>query len=184
MNAQIDSLISRQNKGERLKFIFFWGHKASPEGQVTESCFSQWWAEHPFQEEGIPYLTAEHYMMAGKAKLFDDAEVLSQILQCQTPAEAKKLGREVRNFEQAEWEKHRMEIVVQANILKFGQHPDLHAYLMMTGERIIVEASPRDRIWGIGMSKNNEKAYFPAQWRGQNLLGFALMEARKRLRNT
>lgn len=168
---------------ESLKYLFFWGHQPSKDGSITKSVFSQWWEGHPFSENGINYLSAEHYMMAGKARLFEDEEHLNLILNSNSPAEAKKLGRKVRNFDPQKWEEHRCDIVSQANFLKFGQHEELKSFLLGTKERILVEASPRDRIWGIGMGQNHPSALYPHQWRGKNLLGFCLMEARDRLGN-
>ncbi|MEM1136252.1 MAG: NADAR family protein [Bacteroidota bacterium] len=174
-------LINELNKSERIKFLFFWGHHPSKDGSITATVFSQWWAGHPFVEDSIHYKTAEHYMMARKARLFNDEEMLTEIVASNTPSEAKKLGRMVKNFDQLVWEKHRCEIVIQGNYLKFSQHPELEELLMNTKNRIIVEASPRDRIWGIGIGKNNENAENPAKWRGSNLLGFCLMEVRDML---
>lgn len=142
---------------------------------------SQWWEGHPFEEEGVLYRTAEHYMMAGKACLFEDQEIREKILNAPTPGEAKKLGRAVRNFEQAKWNAHRCDIVIQGNYLKFSQHPDLRAYLLQTQSRVIVEASPVDQIWGIGLTKDDPQAHNPHSWKGPNLLGFCLMEVRDRL---
>ena len=177
-------LIAETGKAERIKYLFFWGHRPSENGEISSSCFSQWWAEHPFTENQFEYRTAEHYMMAGKARLFDDQEMLDQILKSDSPGEAKKLGRQVKNFEQQAWEKHSCEIVIQANYLKFSQHPDIQEYLLHTNKRVIVEASPRDAIWGIGMEKNHVNASSPQNWRGKNLLGFCLMEVRDLLKET
>jgi ribA/ribD-fused uncharacterized protein len=91
------------------------------------------------------------------------------------------LGRRVRNFDEEMWIKHRYDIVVDASLAKFGQDKDLKAFLLGTGDRVLVEASPTDRIWGIGMTGRDERAGDPAQWRGLNLLGFALMQARAEL---
>ena len=162
----------------KVKYLHFWGHKPDPDGQITASCFSQWWDGHPFSEKGIIYKTAEHYMMAGKARLFNDTEFLQKIIDSNHPDEAKKLGRMVRNFDQKTWVENRQKIVTNGNFLKFSQHEELKQFLKNTNTRILVEASPRDRIWGIGMSKNHENAYTPSLWRGQNLLGFCLMEVR------
>ncbi len=165
------------DKGEKQKFLFFWGHQPSKDGSVTSSCFSQWW-KADFTVDGIKYRTAEHWMMARKAELFQDQEMLEAILEVNSPMEAKKLGRKVQHFDPVIWDKHKYEFVKDGNRHKFEQHEDLKAFLLTTKKRIIVEASPRDRIWGIGMGKNNEHAEIPTKWRGQNLLGFALMEVR------
>ena len=178
MGYNLKWLIEKAHSGERLKYLFFWGHQPERDGTIGKGCLSQWWDGHPFEVDGIRYLSAEHWMMAGKARVFGDDEMLEQILASQKPAEAKALGRKVRGFDKEVWAAHGFPLVVEGNVHKFGQHPDLKAYLLASGDRIIVEASPRDRIWGIGMGASNPKAEHPEQWRGQNLLGFALMECR------
>ena len=92
------------------------------------------------------------------------------------------MGREVRGFDDARWCEARFEIVVQGNLAKFSQHPALGDYLLSTRDQVLVEASPVDRIWGIGLAADDTKASRPEQWRGLNLLGYALMEVRDRLR--
>lgn len=174
-------LIESLEKDFKMKYLFFWGHTPLREASISSTCLSQWWMGHPFIEGGIHYPTTEHYMMAGKAKLFDDEEMLKRIIEAESPAEAKKLGRMVRNFNPADWENNRCRIVVQGNFLKFSQHKELGDFLRNTKKRVIVEASPRDCIWGIGMGKNNENVQNPLKWRGQNLLGFCLMEVRDML---
>ena len=164
-----------------IPFLFFWGHQPSKDGSVTKSCFSQWWVA-PFVVDGVTYQTAEHWMMVGKAKLFGDLEIMPKILGATTPAAAKKGGRLVKNFVADVWDRHKFELVVAGNWHKFSQHPDLKAFLLATGDQVLVEASPMDRIWGIGMAGDNPAAKDPASWRGNNLLGFALMEVREKLK--
>jgi ribA/ribD-fused uncharacterized protein len=178
----LDTLIDSIQGGLIPKWLFFWGHKPSEDGSVTKSCFSQWWAGHPFVIDDLTYPTAEHYMMAEKARLFGDTDSLKKILIAKSAAEAKKLGRTVTNFNDSTWVAARSEIVVQGNFAKFYQHPKLRAYLAQTGDRVRVEASPFDRIWGIGMAVSHTNAEDPTKWNGLNLLGFALMEVRERLR--
>ncbi len=174
-------LIAKYQAKEKIKFLFFWGHRPSADGSVTQSCFSQWW-HAPFTVDGITYKTAEHWMMAGKARLFNDDVTLQRILLVNTPDEAKKLGREVKNFNAATWDAHKFDLVVNGNQHKFSQHPALKTFLLHTHERILVEASPMDRIWGIGMAASNEHVENPLQWRGHNLLGYALMVVRDQLK--
>ena len=88
----------------------------------------------------------------------------------------------MRGFDDAVWQRERYGIVVEGSVHKFASDPALRAYLLCTGDRVLVEASPLDRIWGIGLAADDERALDPARWRGLNLLGFALMEARERLR--
>jgi len=163
-------------QGHRPEYLLFWGHQA-PKSGVDKSCFSQWF-EAEFTVDGIRYRTAEHFMMAGKARLFGDAETCERILAARTPAEAKKLGREIRNFDEAAWVASRLDIVTRGNIEKFTQNPPLGAFLLGTGHQVLVEASPVDFVWGIGLAKDHADAHNPARWRGLNLLGFALMDVR------
>jgi ribA/ribD-fused uncharacterized protein len=180
MKYHLNWLKALFDSGERIKYIFFWGHQPNRDDSTGQSYMSQWW-EQEFVVEGIRYPSAEHWMMAGKARLFDDAETLELILKSTSPAEAKKLGRQVKNFDQTTWEAHRYNLVREGNFHKFSQNEDLKNYLLTTGDRVLVEASPRDRIWGIGLGKNNPDVENPHNWRGLNLLGFALMEVRDEL---
>jgi len=175
-----EQLTAAVNSGARPKYLRFWGHQPQQDGEVGPGALSQWWPS-PFTVDGVRYLTAEHWMMAGKARLFGDEEALPRILRARTPAEAKNLGRLVRGFDEPRWVEHRFELVVAGSTAKFGQDERLRAYLLHTGRRVLVEASPLDRIWGIGLAADDERADSPARWRGLNLLGFALMEARARL---
>jgi ribA/ribD-fused uncharacterized protein len=177
----VADLLAAEAAGERLKYVFFWGHTPKAPGVVGAECLSQW-LPSVFTVDGVEFATAEHYMMWRKAELFRDGAVAAQILAATHPQEAKSLGRSVRNFDQAVWEAERFGIVTDASVAKFAQNADLRAFLLGTGSRVLVEASPRDRVWGIGLSAGHDDAERPGQWRGLNLLGFALMEARDRLR--
>ncbi len=143
--------------------------------------FSQWWP-CLFEEDGLRFASAEMYMMAGKARLFGDDETLAEILAAADPATCKALGRRVRGFDQTRWKQARFDLVTRGNAAKFGQDDALRDYLLATGDDILVEASPRDRIWGIGLGRDNERARDPRTWQGGNLLGFALVRARAVLR--
>jgi hypothetical protein len=162
------------------KWLMFWGHRPQPDGSIGKGCLSQWWPCH-FTVEGTGYTSAEHWMMAAKARLFGDHDAVPRILAARTPAEAKKLGRLVRGFDEQVWAARRFDLVVEGNLAKFGQDAALRGFLLATAQRVLVEASPRDRIWGSGLGAANERATDPEQWRGLNLLGFALMETRDRL---
>lgn len=176
-----EALAAHLGAGHAVEFLFFWGHTPKREGAVDASCLSQWFPR-AFVLDGTRYATAEHFMMAEKARLFRDAEALAEILEAATPADAKALGRKVRGYDDAAWGAARVDAVVRGNVAKFGQHPDLRAFLLATSDRILVEASPRDTIWGIGLGGSNPDARSPARWRGRNLLGFALMAVRDQLR--
>lgn len=180
MNYSLELLKHQIENGTPIEYLFFWGHTPKQAGVVDKSCLSQWFPA-PFVVAGVTYTTAEHWMMAQKALLFGDNEAFQEVLTTEKPAVAKAIGRKVRNFEEAVWNAKRYEIVAEGSYHKFSQHAAMRDLLLHTGKRVIVEASPRDRIWGIGMSQNNEAAHNPFKWRGSNLLGFALMEARDRL---
>jgi ribA/ribD-fused uncharacterized protein len=175
-----DTLVTYVRRGGRPAYLFFWGHKAPPSGEVGKHCLSQWWPA-PFAVGSALYATAEHFMMAEKARLFADPDAEERILSAPSPAAAKKLGRSVRGFDEARWAAARSEIVVRGSVAKFAQNPELLAFLLDTGDRVLVEASPVDRIWGIGLRGEDARSKNPEQWRGLNLLGFALMEARRQL---
>ncbi|MCX4547857.1 NADAR family protein [Streptomyces sp. NBC_01387] len=176
-----DALAARIDAGERIKFLAFWGHTPRPDGRIGTSCLSQWWPS-PFEVDGVRYATAEHWMMAAKARLFGDADAERAVLAAANPALAKKAGRLVRGFDEEIWQRERYGIVVEGSVHKFGADAALREFLLATGDRVLVEASPMDRIWGIGLAADDERAQQPARWRGLNLLGFALMDARDRLR--
>ncbi len=176
----IDTLKTHVKNGESFKYIFFWGHRVPPDGTIVSTCMSQWYPLG-FTVDEIYYPTAEHWMMAGKARLFGDDEILAEILKASTPDQAKKLGRKVRGFDDKVWKANARQIVADGNYAKFTQHPSLQHFLLATGEAILVEASPLDRIWGIGLSADHPDAANPLGWRGTNLLGFALMDVRERI---
>lgn len=179
--ATVEEVIRLSASGAPLRFLCFYGHSVPSDGSIGSTCLSQWYPA-PFVVGGTRYPTAEHWMMAGKARLFADDEMLEVILASRTPSEAKKAGRRVRGFRPSDWEAARFDLVVGGNVHKFSQNEALRDYLLATGDAVLVEASPRDRIWGIGMSATNPNATIPARWRGRNLLGFALMQARARLK--
>ncbi|CAL9564760.1 hypothetical protein SUDANB60_04699 [Streptomyces sp. enrichment culture] len=181
--ASREALIEAVRAGERVKYLHFWGHRPLPDGRVGASCLSQWWPS-PFTVDGVEYATAEHWMMAAKARLFDDTEGERRVLAAGHPSEAKKAGRLVRGFDEEIWRRERFGIVVEGSVHKFAAHGELRSFLLNTGDRVLVEASPVDRVWGIGLAADAEAANDPNRWRGPNLLGFALMEARRRLRET
>lgn len=181
MKYNIEKLIANESAGNRNKFLFFWGHQPAKDGSITKTCFSQWW-ESAFTVDGIEYKTAEHWMMAKKAILFKDEEIVYKILSAKSPAEAKKLGRQVKNYQEEVWLSNRYEIVKEGNYHKFNQHEALKDFLLDTSDRVLVEASPVDSIWGIGMATDHKDIENPEKWKGLNLLGFALMEVRDELR--
>lgn len=170
--------IKKEPMGE---FLFFWGHRPSRDGSIIKSCLSQWWPA-AFVENDVRYATAEHYMMAEKAHLFGDHEIREKILQKTSPKDVKDLGRQIRGFDAEMWDAHKYAIVRQGNYLKFSQNEELNQFLLQTTNKILVEASPVDAIWGIGLAEDHPDARNPDKWRGENLLGFALMEVRDQLK--
>lgn len=156
------------------QLVLFW-KPPSPFGQ---------WTDSPFTLDGRTYRCAEQYMMAEKARLFGDEQVERAILDSDSPREHKRLGRQIAGFDETRWAEQRCEIVFRGNVAKFTQHPELGKVLLETSERTLVEASPLDKIWGIGLAANDPDAYEPDKWPGQNLLGKTLERVRARLRET
>jgi ribA/ribD-fused uncharacterized protein len=173
----LDWLLDEYESKDDLKFLFFWGHEDKLNKGVGKFCFSQWY-QLPFTVDGVVYQTAEHWMMASKAILFNDTESFKKIISASKPGQVKALGREVRNFDEGIWNKYKLQIVKYGNIHKFNQHPAFAEYLVGTHNHVLVEASPVDITWGIGLAQDHEDANNPYCWRGENLLGFALMEVR------
>lgn len=173
-------IVQAYRNGEKMDFLFFWGHQPSKTGEITKSCLSQWWMQD-FEEKGDAYCCAEQYMMAKKAKIFGDYQTEKAIMVSRNPKVIKALGRTVRGFNQKTWDENKRNIVFNGNWLKFSQNKNLMDFLLSTGEKVIVEASPYDRVWGIGMSANNTNVMRPDLWEGENLLGFVLMDVRKML---
>lgn len=165
-----------------VQFVYFWGHTPAKNG-VTSACLSQWY-DTSFEVGGVKYHTAEQYMMAQKALLFGDKDVFDQIMLADNPRDYKALGRKIRNFDSNIWDARKYDIVVEGNKAKFSQNDDLKEYLLSTDDAILVEASPYDRIWGIGLYPGQAAKGTVDQWRGLNLLGSALMEVRDWLRES
>ena len=177
----LQALLRAVQAGAWVKYLCFWGHTEKRAGEVTAACLSQWYPA-AFEVDGLRYPTAEHFMMAEKARLFGDEAARIAIAKAATPGEVKKLGRGVLGFDEARWLAARYDIVVRGNAAKFGQNAALREFLLRTGERVLVEASPVDRIWGVGLAADDVRATQPDQWQGLNLLGFALMDVRRSLR--
>jgi ribA/ribD-fused uncharacterized protein len=165
------------------KFVFFWN-----------GIFSQWHPSVFRDEHDNEYNCAEQYMMAEKARLFNDTATLDLIMGIErdaigaivnrrktTPKEQKALGRKVANFDPKIWDDVCLPVVVKGNTFKFEQNADMREFLLKTGKLILVEASPYDTIWGIGMAENDFGVEDPANWKGKNLLGEALMQVRAKM---
>lgn len=173
----IDYAIESVNNGNNI--IPFWKTHGS---NIDEGCLCQWYKCKFYDPmDDIEYCCTEQFMMAQKANLFGDEESMIKIINETNPANIQKLGRLVKNFDPVKWDKFKYYIVVNGNIRKFEQNPKLKEYLLSTDDSILVEASPYDKIWGVGISEDNDDIWYPEYWKGQNLLGFALMEVRKML---
>jgi ribA/ribD-fused uncharacterized protein len=144
------------------------------------SPFSQWY-RCAFTVDGNAFGCAEQFMMHGKAVLFGDAAMAARILAATHPREHKALGRKVASFDDAIWRREREGIVRAGSHAKFTQNADLRALLLATRGTTLVEASPYDRIWGIGLAATSPNANDPTKWRGQNLLGKILTALREDL---
>ena len=181
MIRDMAGLLACLQDGGQLEYLFFWGNHPNADGSISETCLSQWYAAG-FELDGVQYRTAEHFMMAEKARLFGDDVALAKVLRSRFPSEVKKFGRAIVAYNDEVWAAQRFDVVVRGNLAKFLQNPALLAWLLSTGERVLVEASPSDAIWGIGVAEAHPFAANPKLWPGLNLLGFALMEVRGCLR--
>ena len=182
MPTELETLREQIRRGGRFKYLLFWGHTAERSDAVGRECLSQWYPAR-FALEGESFQSAEHYMMWSKARLFEDGDAARAVLAASSPAHAKRIGRSVKNFDEARWVSERLHVVVRGSVAKFSQNQALTSYLRNTKQRVLVEASPVDRIWGVGLDAAHEHAQNPLEWRGLNLLGFALMRAREQLFN-
>jgi ribA/ribD-fused uncharacterized protein len=157
---------------ETNQFVLFWGGWPSQ------------WHKARFVVDGVPFNCCEQYMMAEKAAVFGDAEAHARILAASDPKKQKAIGRTVRGFDAEVWDSVCRGIVYTGNLARFEQDAGMRAALLATGDKTIVEASPTDRIWGIGLAQDDERALDPGQWRGTNWLGVALMQVRETLRGS
>lgn len=150
--------------------VYFWG-----------SILSNWYSckfeykEHKFQnsEQAFMWLKAVHY---------NDNEIAEQILKTPNPRDNKELGRQIKGFNRKDWGLHCLDYMIDVNLAKFKQNKNLLKDLLSTGDKTIVEASPSDVIWGIGLHWNNDDVLDESKWKGQNLLGITLMTVRTKLK--
>ena len=147
MNAFTDNDVTATDA-----FVFFW------RGWPSQ------WGRTPFTVGGVAYTCAEHYMMAEKARVFGDAETLAKILAATAPKNQKALGREVRGFDLAVWNSVCRGIVYSGNLAKYQQSQELAAKLLATDDRTMVEASPVDSIWGVGLAVDSPDICDPRKW--------------------
>lgn len=158
--------------------LFFWGHTEHG-GNVTKACLSNFYpCEFEFNDKMFNF--SEQCFMYQKALLFNDFGVAEQILDETDVRKIKALGRKVKDFDNELWDKHKEDFMYNACYAKFSQNDELKDFLLNTGNREIVEASPVDNIWGIGFSSDNAMENIN-KW-GQNLLGKVLMKVREVLK--
>lgn len=148
------------------QFHFFW------RGPLSQ------WPKSEFFVNDIKYNCAEQWMMAKKAELFEDFDTLDQIMSESSPKEQKALGRTVQNFDLPIWEANARRIVYRGNFHKFYQNDEFREALFATKGKTLVEASPVDRIWGIGLAEDNPDALDRTKWLGKNWLGETLTKVR------
>jgi len=148
------------------KFTFFWKHQISQ------------WHRCNFIVNEITYICAEQYMMAEKARLFEDKKTEEKIMNSLSPYEQKKLGRQVENFQPKIWDEHARDIVYKGNYAKFDQNRYLKELIFESAGTTLVEASPFDHIWGIGLESTDRRAHNRETWRGKNWLGEVLTRVR------
>lgn len=148
-------------------------------GVYFKSHYPSQWYISPFTIEGETYNCCEQYMMAKKADFFNDKETKVLIMNATEPKDHKKLGRLVKNFDEDKWNEVADEIVFQGNLSKFSQNPQLKKMLLETGDKIFVECSPYDKIWGNGLNITDTINTHPNNWLGTNRLGKAIMKVRE-----
>ena len=154
----------------QTQYTFFW------KGLLSN------WATSPFTVDGIQFNCGEQYMMFSKALLFNDAEMMAEIMLATSPRIQKQLGRKVENFDNEKWMSVCQDIMVYGLYEKFKQNAMHREVLLNTGDTEIVEASPEDIIWGVGLSEEDPRILDKSRWLGKNYLGIVLMRVRDKLR--
>jgi ribA/ribD-fused uncharacterized protein len=153
------------------KFVFFY---------TTQDCMSNFYPAN-FNLNGINFTCTEQHMMYSKAKLFGDEQIANQILATNIPGKIKGLGRKVTNFDETKWQQNREIILFEGNLAKFTQNIEIKNQLLSTNPKTLVEASPTDKIYGVGLSIDDSRIDDPNNWKGLNLLGEILMRVREHI---
>ena len=151
-------------------------HEYGPNGW-----FSNWYPA-VFTVDGVTYLNAEQYLMHQKALCCGDTATAAKVMENPDPKTVKLLGRAITPYDDAKWAAVRQEVIYRGLLAKFGQNSGLKHQLLATGDALIAECSPNDRIWGIGLPLDDPRCQDPAQWQGESILGRALMRVRDTLR--
>jgi ribA/ribD-fused uncharacterized protein len=174
-------LIAAERAGVPLDLLRFHGSRPNKlDGALGLGCLHQEWAQ-PFTVDDVVYHTAEHYYLSHKAQLFGDRAARDAILATPHVPVAKHIASRIRGFDDEIWRAAQYTVVVAGNLAKFTALPELGAFLLATGEQVIVYANPADRVLSIGLSRRDPAVLTPSAWRGQNLLGFALTDVRSML---
>lgn len=155
---------------ETDRSILFW-HGDSP--------FSNWYRGLEIKYQGFVFDNSEALFMYLKCKFFNQEELALEVTENQDPAKVKKIGRKIKNYNEKSWAESRVGYMKLVQVMKFGQHPELNKILLATGDKQIIEASPLDNIWGVGMYSTHPDVEDPEKWKGQNLLGKVLESVRK-----
>jgi ribA/ribD-fused uncharacterized protein len=172
----LEGLRDAARAGQGFRYVFFWSHRPEADGRLTAACLSQWWP-CAFTLDGVAYASSKP--RTARPSFF----TIAGSCVARIAAMVKKLGRAVRGFDEARWRSTCFDLVTRGNVAKFSQDPALGEFLLGTGDAVLAEASPTDRVWGIGLAAVDERAADPLRWEGENLLGFALMRARQALRS-
>lgn len=170
------------NPNGEINYVFFWAARPKVKGIIDEGCCCQWWFSTT-RIDNVNHITAEHAMMYAKAKMFNDEQALSAILESKHPRDVKQIGRQVRPFDPVKWDNESYAIVRNINLEKFRQDKRILPWLLSQPENtVFVEASPYDRIWGIGLANDGKVDLTnPSNWQGYNKLGFAITEVFQQL---
>lgn len=160
------------NSNKKDEFVFFWGGSFSNFSKVSEGV----------EYKGKIFPTSEHAFMYGKALQFKDLDIAKQLETAKTPKDAKRLGRKVKGYDDEVWSDVRYEIMKEVCLSKYTRSPYHKRQLLNTGTKELVEASPYDKVWGIGMSKDDNGVEDRRNWKGENLLGKVLMEVREEIK--
>lgn len=177
MKYDLTWLKRQYDNGRKPEFLFFADTPLEAVEFPGSEVLTQWFPS-AFVVDGDEYRHPAHWMMVQKARLFGDNDGAAELLSMDKDEDIVARGKQILGFEQEQWDERRYDIVLQGNFHKFSQHRSLKAYISGTHPRVLTEANPNDRIWGIGLRENAPGAMNPHQWRGLNLLGFALMEVR------
>lgn len=152
----------------------FWG-SASPFSQWYKCKFTVLFKSEYKKDTNVTFVNAGQWMMFRKAQTFGDLDQADKILKEKSPKKVKQMGRRIKYFDEKQWDVEKYDIVRQGNIYKFSQNPDLKKVILATKNKYIIEASPYDRIWGVGLGSKNKNIYDTDKWKEQNLLGKAIM---------